>query len=142
MLSPHATKQDLVGTDDAAGYLAAASAAIVSAWTDDEVTRWLERASDVVDELTCRASFDCDEFGNATDPDLAAALSTATCAVVEQWLEVGEENDVDGLAGTQVSVTGFSGMRAPAVGPRALRPLRRAGLLGQPHTLVDQVVYP
>lgn len=56
------------------------------------------------------------------------ALRDATCAVVEAWVEVGEANDIDGLAGTQISVTGYSGTRAWALCPRAEDALTVAGL--------------
>lgn len=132
MLSPHATKVDLVGTDELPGYLSSVHAARVSAWDDAEVDRWLERCSDVVDDLSGRAVYETDEFGNATDLNIAAGLRMATCAMVEFWLTVGEANDIDGLAFDQISVTGFSGHRSPEATNRVLRPLRRAGLLRQP----------
>lgn len=135
MLAPHATKLDLVGDDDERGYLSAVHVARVTAWSDDEIERWLDRCSDVVDDLTGRANYSVDVNGNATDENIAAGLRMATCAMVEFWLTVGEANDVDGLASDQISVAGFSGHRSPEATRRVLRPLRRAGLLAQPFTV-------
>lgn len=94
---------------------------------EDEVTRLLARASRKVDHWA-RAGYATDDEGVATDAIVRQALSDATCAQVEQWIEVGEENDVDGLAGTQISVTGYSGTRAPALAPRAYEALAEIGL--------------
>lgn len=76
-----------------------------------EVSRLLARASDIIDYATrSRAQNAYD--GNLswvwyTDPpfgltqaDYVAALSKATCAQVEFWLEFGEEHDIIGLAGS------------------------------------------
>lgn len=126
MPASHATPTDLEA------YLSATGWATVDAWTAGEITRWLDRCSDIVDDLTGRANYSTDANGLATDPDLAEALSKATCAVVELWLAVGEDNDIDGLAAEQISVTGFTGKRAPEATRRVLRPLKRAGLLCQP----------
>jgi hypothetical protein len=94
-----------------------------------DAERLLERASELLDSIVV-ASFAVDpETKLPTDADTAAALRDACCAVVEFWREVGEENDVDGLAGTPVSTGGYSGRRAPANSPRAIRILRQAGLL-------------
>lgn len=106
----------------------------LTAWLEDGVTvegdpeRLLARASELVDGVV-RAPYDTDDDGAATDDTIAAALRDATCAVVEQWVEVGESNDIDGLAGTTYSTGGSSGLRAPSVPPRAARILRAAGLL-------------
>lgn len=95
----------------------------------DDAARLLARASELID-ATVRASFSVDtDTSLPTDADVAAALRDATCAVVEAWLEVGEDNDVDGLAGAQIAVQGYSGPRAPTVPPRAARLLATAGLL-------------
>lgn len=135
-LASYATKEDLIGGVTVDAFLSADAVAVVSTWTDDEVDRIIARASEAVDRITARASFDTDDTGAPTDDNVAAGLRMATCALVEQWMEVGEENDVDGLAGTQLSVTGYSGMRAPIAGPRVLRPLTRCGLLAQPGVTV------
>lgn len=130
--APHATREALIGTDDDRGYLSTEHSAKAASWELDECERVLERAAELVDDLTGRAFYEVDHEGRATDPNIAEALRMATCAVVESWLEVGEENDMDGLSGDQISVPGFSGRRAPMAAPRVLRPLRRAGLLCQP----------
>lgn len=129
MALPHATKPECET------YLSEANVARTEAWSGGEWERQLERASDIVDNLTGRANYRVDANGLAADPTLRKALSQATCAVIEMWLEVGEENDIDGLAGQQISVTGYSGARAPESTERIRRPLRRAGLLTQPEIL-------
>jgi hypothetical protein len=91
--------------------------------------RLLLRASELIDSIV-RAAYTVDINGIPTDADKAEALAKATCFVVEQWLEVGEANDIDGLAGSAASVGSYSGKRAPAEMPRALRVLREAGLMG------------
>lgn len=91
--------------------------------------RLLARASELLDE-TVLAAFDVDDDTSLpTDEDVATAMRDACCAQVEQWLEVGEPNDIDGLAGTEISVTGYSGRRAPKLAPRAFRILHTAGLM-------------
>lgn len=94
---------------------------------EDEVARLLARASAKVDHWA-RAGYSVDADGAPTDADVAEALAEATCAQVEQWLEVGEENDIDGLTGTQISVSGYSGTRAPDLAPRAYEALAQRGL--------------
>lgn len=135
MTAAHATKTDLVGDTLTAGYLSAGDAAVVNGWSAAEIARVLGRASTLVDDLTCRARFKVDENGTPVDATIAAALRDATCAVVELWIEVGEDNDVDGLAGESYTVTGYSGLRSPEASRRVLRPLRQAGLLTQPATV-------
>lgn len=87
----------------------------------EDVDRLLERASTKVDRYT-RAIVDTGSDTHTT------ALRDATCAVIEAWLETGEENDLDGLAGTQMSVPGYTGMRALPLPPRAYEALAMAGL--------------
>lgn len=116
-----------------------ASADDLTAWLPPSVTfdvddapRLLMRASELMDQ-TVRAFYPVDVNGIPTDPVTALALKNATCAQVEQWLEVSEENDIDGLAGTSVQVagkSGYVGSRAVEVAPRAFRQLSGAGLLG------------
>lgn len=116
-----------------------ASAADLSAWLpssvsfdDGDATRLLARAAELIDG-TVRSPYTVDTNGLPTDTTIAQALNDASCAVVEQWLEVGEENDIDGLAGTNVAVagkSGYVGLRAPHLAPRAFRILSNAGLLG------------
>lgn len=107
-----------------------ATSAELNTWTGTTVAdadRLLARASELLDSVI-RASFTVNGNGIPTDADVAAALRDAACAQVEQWLEVGEANDIDGLAGTDVSTSGFSGRRAPSLAPRAARILTNAGL--------------
>lgn len=124
MADPHATVDDLLGTEDTDGYLSQEYVALVD---PDDALRLLTRASELVDGAV-RQPYDVNSTtGIATDADLAAALRDATCAQVEQWVEVGEENAVDGLAGTARAVGG--GVRAPELAPRAVRILSNAGLI-------------
>lgn len=91
--------------------------------------RLLRRASELLDRHV-RAWFHVDNATDLpTDETVAEAMADACCAVVEAWLEVGEENDVDGLAGTKVSVGHYSGERSPELPPRAQRFLTNADLL-------------
>lgn len=92
-----------------------------------DAARMLVRASELIDN-TVLASFDLGDDELPTDETTAAVLADATCAVVEAWAEVGEENDIDGLAGSQISVQGYSGPRAPTLPPRAARILANAGM--------------
>lgn len=132
MASAHATTVDLIGDNDSDGFL---SQSYVELIDPDDISRLLLRASVLVDGAV-RQPYDTDTDGLATDTNIAAALRDATCAQVEQWIEVGEENAVDGLAGTARSTGG--GVRAPELAPRALRILLNAGLV-QPARR-DQVV--
>lgn len=133
----YASKVDLIGDEVTDGYLSAADVAVVTLMSDDELARLLANASLLVDDLIGRATFPVDENGIPTDENIAAACRMATCGVIEQWLEVGEEHDVDGLASTQIEVPGYTGPRAPIAGPRVMRPLRRCGLLAQPGSKWD-----
>ena len=93
------------------------------------IDRLLVRATEIVDDHV-RVAYAVDTVTQlATDTDIAEALSDATCAVVEFWQEVGEEHDIDGLAGTEIKVGGYSGKRAPELSPRAHRILSTAGLM-------------
>lgn len=111
-----------------------ATEAQLGEWVGDLVTvpadaaRLLVRASALIDG-TVRGQYTVDTAGIPTDADIAQALADAVCAQVEQWIEVGEHNDIDGLAGQQTSVSGYSGPRAPRLAPRALDALANAGLV-------------
>lgn len=110
-----------------------ASAAEYEAWAGQtapaDAERLLMRASELLD-ATVTTSFVVDSAtALPADADEAAALRDATCAQVRFWVETGEEHDIDGLAGTQVSVGGVSGVRPPVIAPQALRILRKAMLL-------------
>lgn len=79
--------------------------------------RILQRASEVVDDWTF-GTYERDSLsGLPIDADLLGPLMSATCAQVEAWLEVGEENDI---------ATYEPGV---VLAPRARRILSRAGLL-------------
>lgn len=91
--------------------------------------RLLARATELIDGIVCAWFAVDDATGLPSDADVAATLRDAVCAVVEQWLEVGESNDVDGLAGSQVGIGTYTGRRAPQIPPRAVRILKRRGLL-------------
>lgn len=88
-----------------------------------DADRMLARASDVI-TAACLAVYSIDST------DTAAALRDATCAQVEQWLSIGETNDIDGLPSDTYSAAGGASMnRQPnRLAPRALRHLRMAGL--------------
>lgn len=117
--------------------VAYATTAEVLAWLPStetpatDLARLILRASALVD-ANVRAMYDTDTNGAPTDADVAAALRDAVCAQIEAWQEVGEVNSIDGLAGSQIAVDGYSGPRAPDLAPRARNALKVAGLLG-PH---------
>lgn len=94
-----------------------------------DAPRVLLRASQRIDE-NVRVPFGVDDDGVPTDADIAAVLRDATCAQVEFWVETSEEHDIDGLANTTFTVTGFSGRRPDIIGSRALGILTQAGLTG------------
>lgn len=93
-----------------------------------EAERLLERASEALDEIV-RARYSVDDEGLPTDAILATVFAAATVRQYEHWIEVGEANAIDGLAGAQITTDGYSGPRAPKVGPRAVTVLRQAGML-------------
>ncbi len=93
-----------------------------------DAERLLRRASELLD-ATVTAPFLVDEDGGPLDAGDAEALRDAACAQVRFWTETGEEHDIDGLAGTAVSIGGVSGKRPPVLAPQALRILRKAMLL-------------
>lgn len=135
MTLAYAIAADLIGDDETdpvtVGFLSQAYASVLDV---DEADRLLLRASELIDGAV-RQPYDTDDDGLATDSDVAAALRDATCAQVEQWVEVDEANAIDGLAGTQRALGG--GVRAPELAPRARRILLNAGLV-QPMR-IDQV---
>lgn len=105
---------------------------------EGDLERLIVRASDLIDAHV-RAEYPVDTDGAPTDTGVAAVLQVATCAQIEQWCEVGEANSIDGMAGSQIAVDGYSGSRAPDLAPRAYNALKVAGLLspvpiGRPHT--------
>lgn len=122
-----ATYGDLAGT--APGQVPWLPADILTS-IEADAPRLLARASEVIAEaVTTGYSVDLD--GNPYDTTVADALRNATCAQVEQWMEVGEENDIAGYhRSTAVSTQGLSLAGLPAsLAPRARRILRAAGLM-------------
>lgn len=115
------------------------SPAVWSSIDETDVDRLLARATEVVDDH-CLAAFVVDTDTNlAADTDIAQALQDATCAQCEYWVEVGEEHDVAGIAGRDVTIARFSIDRLPPVlAPRALRYLAAEGLT-QP---TDRALWP
>lgn len=124
--------------------MAYATTAALSTWVGSSQTlpdateqaRLLERASMVVDALLIAAVYDVDSDGNPTDADVAEALSDATCAQVEWWLETGDELGAASAWG-QVAIgsvrlsrgEGAVGASAEEGAPRAAQRLQLAGLL-------------
>ena len=104
------------------------------------IDRLLVRATEIVDDHV-RVAYAVDTVTQlATDTDIAEALSDATCAQVEFWGEVGEEHDIAGMGGRQVSIGHLSMDRLPPeLAPRALRILSTAGLM-QPVPVVGALV--
>jgi hypothetical protein len=99
----------------------------------DDAVRVLRRASEVIDSFVTAWFAVDDTTGIPTDETTADAVRDACCAQVEFWLEVGEEHDVTGLAGRQVSIGQLSLEALPPVlAPRAARVLGSAGLLTMP----------
>jgi hypothetical protein len=91
--------------------------------------RLLKRATEVVaDHVT--TGYSITDAGDPSDPVIIQVLKDACCAQVEQWLEVGEENDIAGYPrAASVSVGGLNLSALPSVlAPRARRILRRGGL--------------
>lgn len=123
-----ATATDLTGDPNAGqvGWLSAAQAALLDS---EDVGRLLMRATEVVAEHVT-VGFMVDVDGNPSDDDVKAVLRDACCAQVEQWLEVGEDNDVAGYRrDTAMSVGGLNLSALPDVlAPRARRVLRLAGM--------------
>jgi hypothetical protein len=108
-------------------YLSAATWALIDG---DDVDRLLERATEIVDDHVRAAFVVDDDTKLATDTDIAAALSDATCAQVEFWVEVGEEHDIAGMGDRQASIGHLSMEKLPPeLAPRALRLLSTAGLM-------------
>ena len=95
----------------------------------EDAERLLRRASELLDAAVYGAYAVDSATGLPADPDAAAALRDAACAQVEFWTEVGEAHDLDGGAGSQVSIGGLSMQRPGRLARRALDLLRTAGLM-------------
>ena len=90
----------------------------------------LAKASELVDDFVlgtrARTLF---ESTDEADEERITMLADAVCDQVEFWMEVGEEHDVSGLRGSMVAGRVQVHPVPPALGQRARRTLRRAGLL-------------
>lgn len=110
-----------------------ATAAEYETWSGQsapaDVERLLVRASELIDATVTTPFVVDSDTGLPDDADEAEALREAACAQVRFWTEVGEEHDIDGLAGTAVAIGHVSGVRPPLVAPQALRILRKALLV-------------
>lgn len=97
----------------------------------DDAPRMLRRAAELVADA-CTSGYYVDTDERPTDEPVRVALRDATCAQVEQWINVGEDNDIDGYPrALAVSGVGLSTNALPDVlAPRARRVLRNAGLVG------------
>lgn len=90
----------------------------------DDITRLLERASELMDDATFQASTAAD----LTDDQLTE-LANAVCAQIEQWDEWGEDSAIVGLRG-QIGIRSLSISNLPPIlAPRARIHLRKAELL-------------
>ena len=92
--------------------------------------RILARASELVEDKVL-AGYETDELGYAAVPSVAASLRDATCAQVEQWIEVGEELDISGFPSSGGFMLGRLQLTdlPSTLAPRAARLLRAEGLL-------------
>jgi hypothetical protein len=110
-----------------------ATPADLAAWLETDppadADRLLRRASDLLDATVYGAYAVDAGTGLPADPAAAAALRDAACAQVEFWVEVGEAHDLDGGAGSQVSIGGLAMQRPGRPSGRALDLLRMAGLM-------------
>ncbi|WP_424861393.1 hypothetical protein [Streptomyces sp. MMS24-I29] len=102
-----------------------------------DAERLIARAGEDIDSALLTAIYSVDDDGDPTDPEIAAALNSATCAQVEYWLAAGDDGTGAGgkwdsvsvgpvsLSGRAASTAGASGVE---LAPRAARALLRAGL--------------
>jgi hypothetical protein len=95
-----------------------------------DADRLLARAAELVNSRVV-APYLMDDQELPTEARVIAALRDACCAQVEQWISVGEDNDVDGYDDdTSVSAGSVGVNRRPLkLAPRARAILREAGLL-------------
>ncbi|WP_406334353.1 hypothetical protein OG814_11820 [Streptomyces zaomyceticus] len=103
-----------------------------------DADRILARASEDIDDALLTALYDVDDNGMPTDPDVAQALTDATCAQVEYQQATGDDGTGAASRWDSVSIgpVSLSGRRQGAGTPgeadladRARRALARAGLL-------------
>lgn len=108
-----------------------------------DAARLLDRATEAVDEVTlgnARLAWDGllsginrtipTQIAPYTQAEYQAALSKATCAQVEYWLEVGEEHDTASLRGSAAAGKVSISELPPVLGRRAIRALRDVNLVG------------
>ncbi|MET7633425.1 hypothetical protein ACWCW2_39325 [Streptomyces sp. NPDC001773] len=102
-----------------------------------DAERLIARAGEDVDSALLTAIYPVDDDGDPTDPEISAALGSATCAQVEFWLAAGDDGTGaqgrwDSVSIGPVSLSGRAASTAGASGvelaPRAARALLRAGL--------------
>ncbi|KOX16570.1 MULTISPECIES: hypothetical protein [unclassified Streptomyces] len=102
-----------------------------------DAERLIARAGEDIDSALLTAVYRVDEDGDPTEPDIAAALSAATCAQVEWWLATGDDGSgaADRWGSVSIGPVSLSDRKTSAAGasgvelaPRARRALRRAGL--------------
>lgn len=104
-----------------------------------DADRLLARASEHLDSFLALCVYDVDANGNPTVANQRNAIGLATCAQVEQWLEVGEDNLIAGYPGDTMMVRGrqISDSKRPAkFAPRAIALLYRAGIQPSVSTIV------
>lgn len=122
MPAPWATEADLTA------YLAGGS---YTAPTGPTATRYLARGWEVVEDHTLTGYDPTKVLDTTTGRTVADALKDAVVRQVEQWLEVGDDNDIAGYPRDTQASYGVSVSALPSVlAPRAARVLGKAGLLG------------
>jgi len=111
------------------------TARLSSAYADPaDAAQLLVKASELIDYATqgfAQLIYDGTDYTSSDYDAIRVELSNATCDQVEFWLEVGEETDVVGLRGSMIAGRVQVQRLPPALGPRALRTLLRAGLYWQ-----------
>lgn len=96
--------------------------------SEADQARMLARASELLDDAIL-APFSVDATTSLpTDETVAANLRDAACAQVEFWIDLGEDFDIEGLAGS-MSVFSASVQAPRVLAPRAVRLLRASNLL-------------
>lgn len=114
-------------TGGGSGYGATAPAVTIDPPTD--LSRLLERASELLDDYLRSAVYPVDVDGLPTETDDIAALGDATCAQVEFWMAGDEEDDVLGpLVDLTIGAVKATPQVPLVLAPRAARILRAAGL--------------
>lgn len=121
MAAPWATRGDVVDYLAGGGYTPPSV---------EDAPRVLARAWSLVEDYTVPGYDPTLILDVDTGWTIADALAQAVCAQIEQWAEVGEDNDIAGFPRDTFASTGISVNRLPDVlAPRAARALRKAGLL-------------